>query len=421
MDLSIVSIILLCMSYMLGKKGIFLSIVIFWWIIWLYIVSKSPVGLDIPTNETIIMVSICLVAAYAGGLLALFAFELNNTNSYSRKSSSGTSRAHSRLLNLLIYICAPIVIIILLRALPHINGGTEYRGEMFGGEMTDVIFGNSYIFLVYLLLIKPLVFAGMYLGFIVIMLGGRIYLLLISFVLLLIDQLVFLGRSEIVMFIITYSVYVFVAFAAYGKRMNNFNVLSTAVVAVTLFTIYISSFRSSEVGSVSIIDFIIDKILHNFSVGLVILSQELTNPESSLNNDSTYGFAIFGRTLEYIFIFLRRFIEMPNFHALGSQVLSEWRIIGMTEEGVHIGGNAYATVFYSIFSDGGFILGIIISFLYGFFLVKNTPSGFFEVRSGVAVICLLYLGLGGVTFPYIPAEFILYYLICIALEKKYGV
>jgi hypothetical protein len=404
----------------LGRKGIFLSIVLIWWIIWLSVVSISPTGLYIPSNTTFITISSFLAAAFLGGILARIFSRKILVNTRVDSKNKAVFRAEARLKKILLYIFLPIMLLILMRALPYIADGASYRGEIFGGDLTATIFGSTYGLLAYILLLKPFLLVGLFLGITLILSNQRFSLFFISILMITLDSLIFVGRAEFVMIMFLLLTFVSVGVFVFKLKPPHLgSMISISIFALGLI-LFISVIRSSDLIEINLIQLLIDNVLHNFSVGLVILSLELSDPKSSLNTVTTYGFAFFGRTLEYLFIFLRQFSEMPDLHTVAPMALSEWRTIGITDEGNNIGGNAYATVFYSLLSDGGILLGVVASFCYGFFLVSKTLKCWINNKDGVAVLVLLFIGIGGVTFAYSPAEILLYMFIYILLTKKYS-
>jgi hypothetical protein len=404
----------------LGRKGIFLSIVLVWWIVWLSVVSISPTGLYIPSNTTFIAISSFLAAAFMGGILARIISKKILINARVDSENKAVLRAEARLKKILLYICLPIMLIILMRALPYIADGASYRGEIYGGDLTATIFGSTYGLLAYILFLKLFLFVGLFLGITLIFSNQSFSLFFICILMILLDSLIFVGRADFVMIMIVLLTFVSVGVFVFKLKSR----LLGSIISITIFALgsilFISVIRSSDLIEIKLIELFIDNVIHNFSVGLVILSLELSDSSSSLNTVTTYGFAFFGRTLEYFFIFLRRLSEMPDLHTLAPMALSEWRTIGINDQGNNIGGNAYATVFYSLLSDGGIFLALVASFCYGFFLVSKTSNCWFNNKDGVTVLVLLFIGIGGVTFAYSPAEILLYLFVYILLTKKYS-
>lgn len=412
----------ICGVSLLGKQGILLSIIIVWWMTWLYIVSISPTGLFIPSGYTFVLIYSFLGAAFFGGMLAKI---LSNKIAVQREIETDAleinsdMRADSILKKILLWYCLPLLVLILIRASPYIYNGASYRAEMYGGEMSSVVFGSSYALLAYILFVKPFIVVGMLFGIAQISKNRNFSLLFLSVTLLILDSIIFLSRNQIVEFIVSGFIFVVVGVCIFKLRLRNGIKILGAFLTMIFVIVLNSIIRGQGSSFLDTLKILRDGCIHNFSVGLVILSMELSNPGSAINNISTYGFAIFERACEYLFIYLRRIMTVPDLHKISGNTLKDWRIIG-SYNGEDIGGNAYATVFYNLMSDGGISLGLIASLLYGFFLVFKTPSCYRSTKDAIIVLILLGIGVSGVTITTAPVLSFLYFGMYLILRKRYA-
>jgi len=408
----------LVLAILLGKRfGLFIFVVSLWWFLWLFISTFSLSGLDIPENNTYYLFITMLSSITFGGFVYLVSKSAKKINNNPNKKLSLSSKTQSskyswlRKIYLANYLLAfPVTGFFFLKAIRLFISNplalSSYRTDVF---QSDILFGSEQIQLIYDLIISPIALTSLFIGISLYILTGELKLFLISSLTLLMEAIMMAGRFKIYLIIVLLVISFF-----YKKSLNIWSVFRTEVndkkiITILFFAIIliitISILRSSS-------DFdpvgLMERYLIDYhTVGFSLFDQDFNNQQSLLNQDKTYGMSSLG-TLERLFVLLlRRFDTSIDSSSLEvGRALSEFRILGY-RDGKAIILNAYATVLYSIYRDGGLIATLILPSIYGFFLAKfsfitsKNPS----MYNISMILILTYLGIFGIFTPLLTSNY----------------
>jgi oligosaccharide repeat unit polymerase len=253
------------------------------------------------------------------------------------------------------------------------NIGT-YRILAFGTQDSpSILFGNQQIALLYWIFCFAFNHVLLYLGVYLFFKSNRKVYLIVGFLPVFFDSLVFMGRGAFVELV---HVMIFVIFVkkeflrqsilSILKRNKKFIVFLLFVIA---FMISISSLRG-DVEKVEIKYVIKDQLINYNTVGFVIFDYQLNNQNSFLNRTNSFaGRTTFGGIENLVYLFVSRFD--PSFRCIigeSNEDLDKMKEVNLGEFGNEKYYNAFTTVLYNTFLDGGLIWSVIYFFSYGFVL-----------------------------------------------------
>jgi oligosaccharide repeat unit polymerase len=246
------------------------------------------------------------------------------------------------------------------------------RLALFGNEEEpSLIFGSQQALLLYTIfvktILKSLVIIGFYLSFI----KQKSKYFLVANLIWLLDSILFLGRGALLEFIFQIIFYLILC--------KTFKIRFTKSIKRTLFTTFfllillaplMSLIRGDE-EKFNLKNFFYRQVINYHTVGYVIFDQELNNNNSRLNTTTSYGRATLGGIERFIVLFIRRFDKnIDSISGQNGEYLNEFRLLGKSNDGTELYYNAFATLFYSFYLDGG-ILFVFFGFaIFSFFLSR---------------------------------------------------
>ena len=409
----------LVLTILLGKRfGLFIFVVSSWWFLWLFISTFSLSGLDIPENNTYYLFITMLSSITFGGFVYLLTKSAKKVNNNPNKKLSLSSKTQSSKYSWLskIYLANyllafPVTGFFFLKAIrvfisDPLALSSGYRTEVFQG---DILFGSQQIQLIYDLIISPIALTSVFLGVSLYILTGELKLFLISSLILSMDAIMMAGRFKIYLIIV-----LLVTSFFYKKHLSILSVFRTKVDDkkiiwllgfATILMISISILRSSsDFDPLALMErYVIDYHTGGFS----LFDQDLNDQRSLLNQDNAYGISSLGSLERLVVLFLRRFdTSIDSSSTEIGLALSEFRIVG-SRNGGKIILNAYGTVLYSIYRDGGLIATLILPSIYGFFLAKFSfiTSKHPSIYNISIILILGYLGIFGIFTPLLTSNY----------------
>jgi len=136
------------------------------------------------------------------------------------------------------------------------------------------------------------------------------------------------------------------------------------------------------------------------TLGFSLFDDELNTSDSSLNSKEKFGFSSLGVIENSFFILFRKLGFTERLGAVADVDLNTFRNLSEVEENPKF-YNAFGTIVYSMYYDGGILFVIVLSFIFGYLFNKHVRHAFdrLSVKSGSLFFLYLYLGLFGIYQP----------------------
>ena len=422
---------LFCMIFLLGferAKFPFL-IILGWWFFWLWVSSLSLTGLYVPTTTTYLLYMTLLFSVFGGGFIYVISRQ-NSIRDIARESSVIMAREREfriskKMHNLTIFtllIIVPIVGYFLFRAVQMfltLDTLSLYRQAAFGllddsGE--SIVFGSAKIQEMHGLIVSPIVYLIFFMGAGYWLNTGVRKVFVIGAILLIVEAVTMLGRFG---FYIVLAMAAFVGIMRLKVRRDIKFSIRGAILAIFVGALILAPM--SMIGSVradSEFDFseLYNKfVIEYHTVAFTLFDIELSNSNSYLNQEHSYGRASLG-VLERIPVLLLRQFDRSIDSVPGKigREMNEFRIVGYRSDGQPIMSNAFVTSMYPLYMDGGVSFIIIAGLLYGFMLAKtsfNISSQHNNLWNSFLLCTLIYCGLFSIFQPLITSTLWLYILL----------
>jgi oligosaccharide repeat unit polymerase len=384
-------IILLSASYVKCRNWINpIAVIVTWWMFWLIVANVNFVGLYEPSTYTQFLYLLMLGSAVAGGLLA------------HPMEVKGVVKENKRLIRkwrwgvMLLIPTALLVIALFYKAYAlYLTDITLVsRDDMFGDG--GLLFPNTQAQLVYTAMVKPLLLAGLIAGLALFVTRQKKWPLVVMTALYTMEAIMMLGRRNIYLFLFLLGLTLFVMVQGNASRSvraaRRYGVI--VVVSLVVALLLVTSWR---VGDTFDIQRVVERYVVQYHTGgFTIFDQERQDPNSMLNKRIGYGRASLG-TIERataILIFRRIDSTARSLNNDFGSELSEFRKIGPGDGPPGIYMNAYNTILYSLYIDGREVAVILLSMIFGYFLVGHYLAWKRQQRIHSLMICVLLAGIG---------------------------
>jgi oligosaccharide repeat unit polymerase len=358
-------------SYIKFRKVINPFSIVFIWTLGWYIVSKfSFTGLYKPSVKCSIVVSLAVLGIMIG------AFFYNKTKLEKNiivHLNQHVEDIFKKLLRFIFIISYPITGFYSIKALLVINkiGLENYRRMAFsyGVDQPSVVFGNSYIDLLYTIIISPINFLSMFLSFVIFVQKRENSYLVFSFVLVTLESIIRLGRFSIYYF--AWCLILTLILSNKEKILNKYlkkKIYKFSLLCL-LFIVIIGGVRGKEL---DITKQFRDYVIEYHTVGFVLFDKELSNQDSRLNKFYTYGLASIGGIEKLFKLVIVKIV--PSYHIPSNDNGTEWDKyvpVGQRSNGEIIIYNAFYTSLYSMYMDGREFFVFFFCILVGYFLCKH--------------------------------------------------
>ncbi|MBC7427462.1 MAG: oligosaccharide repeat unit polymerase [Bacteriovorax sp.] len=336
-----------------------LTITIVWWIGWAIISKCSFTGLDIPTDKTFFIVFLFALSLAIGGLLTKL---LPVQENFEPKSNQQMEKRFNFLFNafsvVLFVILGTLAIKCSLLLFSH--SGADYKRLAFSTEdYTGFLFNSKKLENLYFFISSPLLYyVGIY-GLVDFWKNTNFKKLAIAFALNGLDGYIRLARVNVYMLIIMFLLVLLMSnsytFTILKKKKKQLAIFLLSFLSILV----IGSFRGYKANE-QFNRFIIDY----HTIGFSLFDYELKNPNSPLNQTTTYGRLSIGGLETFFTIFIRQFDKSYYSPALSNS-------IRMSKDQIHIGHdsyNSFYTLLYTFYSDGGFFGVILAGVLIGLYM-----------------------------------------------------
>lgn len=366
-----------------------ISAVVTWWGIWLTVANVNPVGLYVPSAYTQFLYLLMLGSAVAGGLLAspLRAKDVNKENErVIRKWRWGV----------LVMIPTALVLVLLFY-----KAYTTYltdiaavsRAEMFGDG--GLLFPNQQAQLVYTAAVRPLLIGGLIAGLASFITYNKKWPITVMTVLYVMESVMMLGRRNIYLFLLLAAFALFVMVRGDASRSvrssRRYGTLVVTLLAGAL--ILVTSWR---IGDTFDVGRIVERYVVQYHTGgFTIFDQERQDPESFLNKNIGFGRATLG-TIERaaaILVFRRVDNSARSINNDFGSELNEFRKVGPGDGPPGRYMNAYNTILYSMYIDGRELAVVLLSMMWGYFIMGHYLAWQRQRRIHSFMICVLLAGI----------------------------
>lgn len=342
------------------------SVIVGWWCFWLVVANVNPVGLYLPSGYTQFLYLLMLGSVTAGALL-------------SKALTTETPEAENeRILRKWRWVVIGLVPLFVVISLLFYKAYSTYLTNPLGVSRSDifstgVLFPNSIASLVYTSITRPILLAGAIASITFLVLKRRKYLVVIVVTLYMMDAIMMFGRKDIYLFIFLSFLILFVSVGkSAGSHIARIRRLGMIVViGLSSIVILVTVWRlgdTFDVGSV-----VERYVVQYHTGGFTVFDQERLDPDSRLNEKLTLGRASLGTIEKSTVILLFRKVD-PSVQSVVNEngaYLSKFRRIGYGEAGEGVYLNAFNTILYTMYMDGREVYVILLSMLFGYFMMGH--------------------------------------------------
>ncbi|EQA36548.1 oligosaccharide repeat unit polymerase [Leptospira inadai serovar Lyme str. 10] len=411
---------------LLRKAGVVLAFILAWWFFWMFISSLSLTGLFRPTSETYLLYILMLSSVTLGVGLHIFSLRVSGNQSILVISSIDEESAASKerfILRIMYFILFPIVLFFSFKAVYLLCTSVapvDYRADVFGLRTgQSVLFGSTKINFLYGLLISPMLLASLFIGVAFYLTKGNGKIFTLACILVGLDAFMMFGRFGFHYIVMIGIIVISIKLTHDWKNtLSGFSWRTIIVLLLILLPVFLVGYLRENKASLAyerlLKLFVIDYHTMSFSM----FDVELQNP-LSIVHQTTYGrssFAGLERPIAFISKFFGIRIE-PQADVIGSY-LHEYKTIGQGANGNAIKYNAFGSLMFSLYRDGGpFFIGLM-GILFGFFVSKTSISIERKNTYGVSILMsLFFIGIYGIFQPVLNGPILLAILFIFLIFK----
>ncbi len=413
----------------MGKKSLVIVVILVWWYFWLALSEFSLTGLFPPSDYAKLLYLVFFF------FLTSFAVLFNSKKIYRYFSIDAETFLKKEVLNkeslffkFQIFLLFPLFVFFCIRGLYlllYVYEINFYRSEVYGlNTGSSALFFNSHVISsIYELLAGPLLLLGLFLGFSFYIYLKRSRVLAISYILIVMDSVMSAGRFGY--HYILYSLILIVLYQMFIKKkvLSWKSLLLGAFVFLSIFllSVSVSIKRNKSTSPISgfMERFVIDYHTNSFT----IFSQELDNPESGIHK-YTYGRSTFSGLEKYAAVILRSFNYKVNSQSdvIGGELMVN-RVVGWNQKWEGKYYNAFGSMFYSMYRDGGVLFVILYGILFGCCLSYFSNGLVSKNPFHLSILnALSFIGIYGIfqpvtTGPILPSIFLIILFYKLNLQK----
>lgn len=416
-----------------SRENIIPIIIHSWWFFWLLISAFSITGLYIPKTNTYAIFMVMLSSVTIGNFIYHFFYRrryktitANFHENYNIQYIQFL-KGHKQFKNfskIIYYFVIPFVIFYFYKWILLVNQNPAIlsSGYRFYFFEIDILFQNKYVTLIYNVFINSFSMVFLFLGTAIYILYGRKKILLISCILLSIQSMLSFGRFNFyyIIFCLTIGTIFRNKYFISNLIFKVLKLKSTIFISVTfLFLIILTTIIRQNQNFDTLFQTIFNKsIIEYHTLGFSLFDAHLNNASSPLGSEMTYGRASLGNLEALPTIVLRKLFGENNeiLQSVPSEIalyLNTPEILGYSQDKSPLTYNAFGTILYTLYIDGGLFFIILMSIVYGFFLLKFS---YFSIKyptvySISVLICLAYIGFFGIFQPILIGNWLIYLII----------
>jgi len=391
-----------CISYFVLKNTL-LSTIISWWFFWLITASLYITGLYELTGYTFFIVvvflsSITLGAVYVKtipiGKEYIYSYEINDKSIY-------------LILSVIFAMAASYLV---FKFINVIGSGdlTLYRSVVLSED--SPLYENKYVQMLFAIFLRPVFLFSLFIGIATFILNGGLKFAFLGSLFLIVTSIVEFGRFGFYIVAVMF-LYSWLMGVNFKKRYFYALVFLGAILVILLTKV-----RSGE--DEDLLYLITEIFILNYhTISFSILNHDLVNLSSSLY-DSSYGFSSILSILDPLVILLRvGGVDIVPQSGIMAKSLDELRLIGMDGYGNPILANAFGSILYGLYRDGGVVLIGFFGFCFGFVCQKlggKKEKSFLDLS---ILAAMFYLGIMGIFMPLIQFPWLISILLVIIFNR----
>ncbi|RHX90852.1 O-antigen polymerase [Leptospira stimsonii] len=402
------------LSYLLLKKtGLVLLLVQSYWFFWMFISSLSLTGLFIPSDFTYYLYIMLLSSLTIGAGL----YRFSSSRIIFRRPLSRFRillKQKERLFFLFLLFCIfPIVLFLFLKSVylnlrPDALSPALFRSAAYGLNGESILFGKNKYLYYYSLLITPIVFASLFLGTAFYLRLKKVRVLSLSFALVAMETLMFLGRFGFYYILISLLFILFIkTFRDIRSVLRSFTFGRVfAILAIFTLIFFVGALRNKE-RKFDFNEFVNTYVIDYHTESFSIFDSELNSRESIIH-ERTYGRASIGG-IESTVSFLMALIRIPYHFQIQADLiggyLSKNRLLGYGADGRAKEYNAFGSVLFTLYKDGGIPFTVFMGILFGFCVAKFSRSFISLNPYQLSLLSsLLFIGIFGLFKPVLAEQ-----------------
>lgn len=352
-----------------------------WWGCWTLLSCFGLFNLDSPSIRTYFVINTCMAMFATGCILVIK--KSKNTYLYKGSLKNTNNKIQIILLLVLLYFVYRTFYVITFY---HISV-QEFRGYAFISTSDfDPLFGSNQIRLIFSIIVPPLVLANVLIElsyyFLNIDRKTRSRSFHLSIVNLILYNAIMMGRIEVFRFILFF---VLCSLVVKGiKKHKKIKNMKTKAGLLTMIIVFFTYIRMND--TESLIVYLFRSIVVYFTGSFIALDQFLNSYYISHPFSYKYGGAFFGGLQELFILVVRRFDK--------GAVSVNLELSSYADKAINIGGqqnyNAFYTMIYNFYADGGLIAAIILSLILG--VVVGVSYNYFKRKTSAFSLSLyIYL------------------------------
>ncbi|TGK24541.1 oligosaccharide repeat unit polymerase [Leptospira yasudae] len=409
----------LSLSYLFLRKISWVLLLIqAYWFFWMFLSSFSLTGLFIPSDFTYYLyISLLSSVTIGAGLYRLLnrKDELIRLKPYSFFKISIQDKEKYFFYGILVFIF-PIVFFFLSKSIymnlqPDAMPPAMFRAAAYGVYGESVLFGKNKYLYYYSLAVLPMILASLFIGAAFYLRLNRLRILILASVLIAMDAIMMLGRFGfyyiLIVALLILMVKVFRNWKSVLQSLSIVKVIGVAAIFVLIF--FVGAMRNSE-RKINIKEIVHSYVIDYHTESFSMFDHELKD-EKSLLHERTYGRSSLGG-LERGFSFALGLFRIPIQIQVQSDLIGGYlhknRLLGYTSEGVPKEYNAFGSVLFSLYKDGGIPFTIFMGLVFGFFLTKFSKAFITLNPYRFSLLAsLLFIGIFGIFQPVLGGPILL--------------
>lgn len=323
-----------------------------------------------------------------------------------------------------ILIVFPIVSFLFLRFVyiiwTQISNFEIYRSDVFGlAGRESILFVTNLNAFIYANTVGPLLFFILFYGTSSYILTNKLKILIISYLLIAMDTTMMMGRFGF--YYILFSILFILIIKLQRGRQRAKKIIKDSLYASVIFgTLIVSLVMLSIYRSGGVNDFkkkVLSGDLINYHIASFgIVNLELNNPNSIIHSPS-YGRSTLGSIERWTLLGLKNFgISGTPQGDLNGEYLHENRLIGYTRDGRPMLYNAFGSIFFSMYRDGGNIFISLCGVICGVMIfIFSSRFRMGELFSGVLLAHIFFVLIFGIFQPITSGPISLSFLLSIGV------
>ena len=345
-----------------------INIIILWWSFWLCLSFSGFTDLFIPDDYVTFLVFLMLTGLFVGSVLSIRKVKNISESRCLQRNDLYIARVYRLFIKTYRYVFI-VIIYYFLKAMYIIltEGVSGYRGMTFSdGDNEGILFGHSYIEIMYGLIVSPYVLFFLFFGVYLYMSKNIKFVFIISSLMIILESSMRLGRFGLYYVVIVLGIGFIISKYNYRTRYLKRKIIKISVIFLALIVV-IGGVRENNT-----LNTFYKSVFEYHTVGFVLFNNQLINEDSKLNQNISYGRGTLGGIGYLSTLVIRRF--EPDYNSYYSSIVGDHHLAvqtGVNKEGLPIYHNAFYTMLFPLYSDGRELTVFFIPLLFGFAISRS--------------------------------------------------